>query len=90
MSQPDARAHLLAVAQMLAEISSEMEALGEALCHDPDFAARHMVELQAIDLISQKQRSLASLLEADCPVSAVAQVGLEDVAQRLQRLSANG
>ncbi|HMP56261.1 MAG TPA: hypothetical protein PKD92_06795 [Novosphingobium sp.] len=90
MSQPDARAHLLAVAQMLAEISSEMEALGEALCHAPDFAARHMVELQAIDLISQKQRSLASLLEADCPVSAVAQVGLEDVAQRLQRLSANG
>lgn len=90
MSQPDARAHLLAVAQMLAEISAEMEALGEALCHDPAFAARHMVELQAIDLISQKQRSLASLLEADCPASAVSQVGLEDVATRLRRLSATG
>ena len=90
MSQADARAHLLAVAQMLAEIGAEMEALGAALCHDPDFAARHMVELQAIDLIAQKQRSLASLLEADCPVSAVAQVGLEDVATRLRRLTGTG
>lgn len=90
MSQAAARTHLLAVAQMLAEIGAEMEALGEALCHDPDFATRHMVELQAIDLIAQKQRSLASLLEADCPVSAVAQVGLEDVASRLRRLTATG
>lgn len=84
---PEAKAHLLAVAHILAELSKDMESLGEVLCTDPTFAHRHMVELQAIDLISQKQRSLAAMLEADCPVSAVASVGLEELASKLKVLA---
>ena len=53
-----------AMAEVLGELGSEIEALGEVLCRDEDFAARHMRELQAIDLIAQKQRALASLIGA--------------------------
>lgn len=87
MTNPEAKAHLMAVAEVLADISKDMEALGEVLCTDPAFATRHIQELQAIDLISQKQRSLAALLKADCPVSAVANVGLEELASKLKRLA---
>lgn len=90
MAEEETRAHLAAVAAVLAEISKDMEALGEVLCTDPAFAHRHMQELQAIDLISQKQRSLATLLQADCPVSAVANVGLEELASKLRLLTGKG
>ncbi|PEQ12790.1 hypothetical protein B2G71_10885 [Novosphingobium sp. PC22D] len=51
-----------AMAGVLSEIGLEVEALGEVLCRDPAFAARHVRELQAIDLIAQKQRALAAIL----------------------------
>lgn len=81
--------HLQEIATILSEISAELELLGEALCHDPEFVARHMRELQAIDLIAQKQRALAGLLTADCRISAVSGVGLEEVAGRFRLLAAN-
>ncbi|MFM5931387.1 MAG: hypothetical protein ACKOPQ_10795 [Novosphingobium sp.] len=87
MKPDDARLHITAVAELLTEISNEIEALGAVLCTDPNFAARHMQELQAIDLISQKQKSLAMILEADCPVAAVSDVRLEELAHRLRALS---
>jgi hypothetical protein len=40
--------------------------------------------LQAIDLIAQKQRSLARLLEADCPIQAIEQIGLDVLRDRLR------
>lgn len=53
-----------AMAEVLGELGSEIEALGEALCRDPGFAGQHLRELQAIDLIAQKQRALAAILVA--------------------------
>ena len=61
------------IARVLMELSVEIEALGNLLCSDMNFAMQHMEQLQAIDLISQKQRSLATLLEADCPKSAMSE-----------------
>src|SRR6476659_5756602 len=74
--------HRAEMAAMLAEISAEIEQLGEVLCDDPEFVARHVKELQAIDLIAQKQRALAEMLRAECPISALGAVGLEEVVGR--------
>jgi len=74
---------LAAVADVLGELSNEVEALGVTLCLDADVAARHIETLQAFDLIAQKQRGLAALLRADCPVAALAALGLEELKQRL-------
>jgi hypothetical protein len=79
--------HRLEMAAMLAEISIEIEQLGEVLCHDPEFVRRHVRELQAIDLIAQKQRALAAVLGAECPTSALAGVGLEEVVTRFKSLT---
>lgn len=87
MSAQEFRLHAAAAAQVLAEMSLEIERLGAALCNDPSFALNHVEELQAIDLIAQKQRSLATLLEADCPKSAVTGLGLDALAGRLQSLA---
>jgi len=82
-----ADAHLKEMATMLGEISTQLEKLGEVLCHDPEFVGRHVTELQAIDLIAQKQRALAAVLGAECPTSALAGVGLEEVVTRFKSLT---
>jgi hypothetical protein len=74
---------LAAVADILGELGNEVEALGVSLCCDPAVAASHMEALQAFDLIAQKQRGLAALLRADCPVSALAALGLDELKIRL-------
>lgn len=86
MSAQEFRLHAAAAAQVLAEMSLEIERLGAALCTDPSFAMHHVEELQAIDLIAQKQRSLAVLLEADCPKTALTGLGLDGLAGRLHNL----
>ena len=83
MSALPAFVDLAAVAEILGELGHEVEQLAVALCLDPDVAARHMAALQAFDLIAQKQRGLAALLRADCPVSALAALGLEELQQRV-------
>jgi hypothetical protein len=72
------------IAVVLEELALEVEDLGGRLCTDMDVAARHMDVLQAIDLIAQKQRSLARLLEADCPIQAIEQIGLDVLRDRLR------
>lgn len=74
---------LAAVAEVLCELGAEIEALGTALCQDPALAGRHMHELQAIDLIAQKQRSLASLFAAGLTDCAINAVGIETLRVRL-------
>lgn len=78
------KAHLAAVAGILDELAADIELLGAALCADPDLAARHMGPLQAFDLITQKQRALGNLLRADCPVSALASIDLEEIRRRVE------
>ena len=71
-----------AMAEVLGELGSEIEALGEVLCRDEDFAARHMRELQAIDLIAQKQRALASLIGAGFSEVEMRRISLEAIRMR--------
>jgi|GEM_PF-676512 hypothetical protein len=72
------------IAVVLEELALEVEDLGGRLCLDMDIVTRHMDVLQAIDLIAQKQRSLARLLEADCPVTAIEQIGLDVLRNRMR------
>jgi CheY-like chemotaxis protein len=74
------------IAVVLEELSQEVEALGATLCVDMDIAMRHIDTLQAIDLIAQKQRSLAALLEADCPEAEVEQIAIDTLRERLRLL----
>jgi len=78
--------HLQAVAEVLLDLSFDIEAMGATLCADPDFVARHVQQLQLIDLIAQKQRSLATLLRADCPKSGVSDICLDDLRAQLSEL----
>jgi len=75
--------HLREAAQILAELSAQVEALGARLCTDPAVIARHITELQVIDLIAQQQLHLAQLLLADCPHAAVDAMGVDAVKQRI-------
>jgi len=75
-------AHLMTVADVLQELAYEIEELGTCLCIDPAILTNHMGTLQAIDLIAQKQRWLATLLKADCPLSAVNTIGVEALKAR--------
>ena len=84
MSAMPAFVDLAAIAAILAELGDDIEHLGATLCTDPAIAANHIEALQAIDLIAQKQRGLASFLGAECPVSASATLGLEALKARLR------
>ena len=74
------------IAVVLEELSQDVEALGAALCGDMDIAMRHMDTLQAIDLIAQKQRSLAALLSADCPAASIEQIAIDALRERMRLL----
>jgi len=82
--------HLLDIADVLIELSGEIEGLGAQLCADPALIVRHLGALQAIDLIAQKQRWLATLLCADCPVSAIGSIGVDALRERLSPLGQAG
>ncbi|WP_206238292.1 MULTISPECIES: hypothetical protein [Novosphingobium] len=75
-------AHLTTVADVLHELAAEIEDLGTVLCIDPAVMTSHLRTLQSIDLIAQKQRWLATLLQADCPLSAVNTIGVEALKAR--------
>ncbi|MCW1383031.1 hypothetical protein OLX02_09365 [Novosphingobium sp. KCTC 2891] len=74
------------IAVVLEELAQEVEALGAALCVDMDVAMRHMDTLQSIDLIAQKQRSLAALLDADCPAEQVEKIAIDTLRERMRLL----
>ena len=76
--------NLSVVAEVLIELSAEIEVLGTALCRDPGFAGTHLKELQAIDLISQKQRTLAILLETGFCERVVDGIGIKELRSRFQ------
>ncbi|CCA92689.1 hypothetical protein [Novosphingobium sp. PP1Y] len=72
----------LAMAEVLNELGSEVEALGEVFCRDAGFADRHMRELQAIDLIAQKQRVLAAILAAGFSEQEMRRISLDALRSR--------
>lgn len=71
-----------AMAEVLLELGSEVEALGELLCRDETFAARHVRELQAIDLIAQKQRVLASIIASGFSEEEMRRISLDALHKR--------
>ena len=72
----------LAMAEVLDELGTEVEALGEVLCRDVAFADRHCRELQAIDLIAQKQRALAAILAAGFCEQEMRRISLDALRER--------
>ena len=74
------------IAVVLEELSQDVEALGARLCDDMAIAMNHMETLQAIDLIAQKQRSLAALLSSDCLESSVEQIAIDTLRERMRLL----
>ena len=75
-------AKFLAMAEVLNELGTEVEALGEVLCRDAAFADRHCRELQAIDLIAQKQRALAAILAAGFSEQEMRRISLDALRKR--------
>lgn len=71
------------IVEILVEVADEIEMLGEVLCSDDDFADRHMQQLQAIDLIAQTQRVIATLLDRNLAPEAIDEVGLDALRERL-------
>jgi len=86
VTHPLTRDQLVVVAQLLDELGGEIDDLGAVLCGDPEFVARHGRELQAIDLISQMQRALSGVLQAECVACAVQDVRVEQLRERLATL----
>jgi len=72
------------IAVVLDELAEDIEALGTALCDDMAVAINHVDKLQAIDLIAQKQRSLARLLRADRPTEEVERIAIDVLRDRLR------
>ena len=70
------------IADILDDLSAEIETLGTNLCADPALSSRHFATLQAIDIIAQNQRWLAQLLRADCHDTAVQKIGVESLRAR--------
>ena len=89
MTEKQDSPQLAAAAEVLIELGNEIEALGTALCRDPALAETHMHELQAIDLIAQKQRALASLFAAGLSESAIESVGIDAVRAKLSTSMGN-
>lgn len=84
MSAPLALGLHPAIAESLGALARDTEGMGLALCSDPDIAARHMEQLQAIDRISQSLRELARVLAASDPEAAVGEICLGDLRAALE------
>lgn len=70
-------------ADVLIDLSGELERLGAGLCEDPEVVGAHMESLQGIDRIVQTQRSLAAVLSASRPSHAVEELSLEQLKQKM-------
>jgi hypothetical protein len=62
-----------------------LEQMGEALSGDGFLVARHMVSLQAIDVVGQILGHVANVVRSSDPKGAVDRIGMCDLKGRLQR-----
>jgi hypothetical protein len=74
-----------AIAGTLAQLAVEAEDFGVVLCMDPEFAARHLEQLQNIDRIAQSLRELAGILAASDPQAALSAVRLGGLRADLEK-----
>jgi hypothetical protein len=74
---------LVAIADILAEMANDLEHLGAALCRNPAVVTDHIIGLQMIDAIAQKQHALANVLRADCHKTAWSSLNLDELKLRI-------
>ncbi len=72
------------IADELDGINHVLEELGTRLCCDPEIVRSHLVVLQAIDELCQRNENLARTLRADDMVGESAGITLETLRMRLQ------
>lgn len=62
-----------------------LEQMGEVLSADAFLISRHMVSLQAIDVVGQILGNIANVVRSSDPKGAVDRIGMGDLKGRLQR-----
>ncbi len=62
-----------------------LDQMGEALSADGFLVARHIVSLQAIDIVGQILGNIANVVRSSDPKGAVERIGMCDLKGRLQR-----
>ena len=77
----------LRVAEEVELAARHIEQVGEALVADPAFLHRHGATLQALDLINQNLRHLATVVAAADKEAAAERISLEELRRRLTRKS---
>ncbi|HYW15636.1 MAG TPA: hypothetical protein VE891_05730 [Allosphingosinicella sp.] len=77
----------LRVAEEVELAARHIEQLGDALVADPAFLHRHGASLQALDLINQNLRHLASIVGAADKEAAAERISFEELRRRLTRKS---
>ena len=77
----------LRVAEEVELAARHIEQVGDALVSDPAFLHRHGATLQALDLINQNLRHLASIVAAADKEAAAERVSFADLRRRLTRRS---
>lgn len=77
----------LRVAEEVELAARHIEQVGAALVADPAFLHRHGATLQALDLINQNLRHLASIVGAADKEAAAERISLEELRRRLTRKS---
>lgn len=75
----------LRLADELDYVSRMIEQMGNALSADPTVIARHVVTLQAVDVVGQMLGHLASVVRASDRAAMVERIGMGDLKARLQR-----
>jgi hypothetical protein len=75
----------LRVAEEVELAARHIEQVGDALVGDPAFLHRHGASLQALDLINQNLRHLASVVAAADKEAAAERISLEELRRRLTR-----
>ncbi|QCI95979.1 hypothetical protein [Novosphingobium sp. EMRT-2] len=85
MNGASGHAHVRVAADVLLELSEDVEALGTRLCADANVIANHLRELQAIDLIGQQLRALSGLLgDAVSPGDTRFMIDIDMLASRFE------
>jgi hypothetical protein len=77
----------LRIAEEVELVARHIEQVGDALVCDPAFVHRHGATLQALDLINQNLRHLASVVAAADKEVAAEAISFEELRRRLTRKS---
>jgi len=62
-----------------------LEQMGDSLCSDPLVVGRHMISLQAVDIVGQILGHIAGVVRSSDPDGAVERIGMADLKGRLTR-----